>query len=201
MKLIRTLGALPDLLLRFRRNRDGVALVEFAMVLPVMVLLYVGGVAVTQGIMTDRKVTLLTRSLGDIISQDTDIASAERDDIFNAARAVMVPYSFDASVLRMRVSSVRIKPSGEACVEWSLAPSGSTFVRAAGQNVNSVVPAAIRTSSGWLIMSEVEYDYKPIIGEDVTGQIGLNERMFMRPRQSAQVTSFNQPTNTACPDA
>ena len=193
-----TLSRFP-VLRRFARAERGVALVEFAFTLPVMVLVYLGSIAVTQGMMTDRKVTLLARSIGDITSQDTAITSDERDNIFNAGRVVMAPYDSAAAILRMRVSSVRVRADGSTCVEWSMGPQGATFLRVAGSNVNDVVPAAIRTPDTWLIMSEVEYNYTPIVGEDITGPILLTERLYMRPRLSQQVTSFSQPATTACP--
>jgi Flp pilus assembly protein TadG len=184
---------------RFARAERGVALVEFAFTLPVMVILYLGSIAVTQGMMTDRKVTLLARSIGDITAQDTDISSAERDNIFNAGRVVMAPYDSGATVLRMRVTSVRVRADSSTCVEWSMGPQGSSFLRTAGSSVNDVVPASIRAANTWLIMSEVEYTYTPIVGEDITGQLNLTERLYMRPRLSQQVTFFNQPATTACP--
>src|SRR4051794_8506301 len=94
---------------RFARNEGGVAIIEFAFVHPLMLLLYLGSVAVTMGVTTDRKLTLLARSLGDIVAQDTYLSNAEATDVFAAARAVMAPYDVRAVVLSMRVSSIRIK--------------------------------------------------------------------------------------------
>jgi hypothetical protein len=192
--------SLRSLLSRFWRAEKGIALVEFAFTLPVMVILYLGSIVVTQGMMTDRKVTLLTRSLGDIVAQDTNVTAGERDEIFNAARVIMTPYDVDPSVIDLRVSSVRIKLDGSSCVEWSLAPSGSTFARAPGEVLDGLIPVAIRTPNTWLIMSEVQYRYNPIVGDDITGPILLNERLYMRPRSVSQVTSFNQPATPPCPE-
>ena len=68
------LATLP-LVRRFVRDQKGLALIEFAFVLPLMLLLYVGSVAVTMGVTTDRKVTLVARSLGDIVAQDNNITA------------------------------------------------------------------------------------------------------------------------------
>lgn len=192
--------SLHGLLSRFWRAEKGIALVEFAFTLPVMVILYLGSIVVTQGMMTDRKVTLLTRLLGDIVAQDTTVTAGERDEIFNAARVIMTPYDVDPGVIDMRVSSVRIKLDGSSCVEWSLAPTGSTFERAPGEVLDDVIPVAIRTPNTWLILSEVQYRYNPIVGDDITGPIMLNERLYMRPRSVPQVTSFNQPATPPCPE-
>ena len=97
-----SIRAARDLAGRFWRAENGVALIEFAFTLPVMVILYLGSIVVTQGMMTDRKVTLLTRALGDIVAQDTTVTATERDEIFNAARVVMTPYDVGPEVIDMR---------------------------------------------------------------------------------------------------
>ena len=84
------LATLP-LVRRFVRDQKGLALIEFAFVLPLMLLLYVGSVAVTMGVTTDRKVTLVTRTLGDIVAQDNNITADESTNVFNAARAILAP--------------------------------------------------------------------------------------------------------------
>jgi Flp pilus assembly protein TadG len=190
---------LTQLLRRFPRDRRGVAAVEFAFVLPLMVLLYLGCVATTMAVTTDRKLTLLARSLGDIVAQDTAITAAEMGDVWNAARAVMTPYSSALTILSMRVSSIKIKADGKACVEWSDSPN-SAFKRVAGADVTTFVPADLRIPSSYLIVSEVEYKYDPVVGDDITGGIiTLKDKLFLRPRQSTQVTHYNQPNPSLCP--
>jgi Flp pilus assembly protein TadG len=183
---------------RFGRSESGVALIEFAFTLPVMVTLYLGSIAVTQGMMVDRKVTLLTRTLGDITAQDTVVSSTDRDDTFNAGRVVLSPFDSSAAVLKMRVSSVFIKADATSCVEWSMGPTSSTWLRSPGENLDGLMPVSIRTPTSWLIMAEVQYSYTPIVGGDITGPITLNERLYMRPRESAQITSFAAPAVYPC---
>ena len=46
---------------RLLRDKRGISAVEFAMLLPLMVTLYLGGVEVSQAVAIDRKVTLIAR--------------------------------------------------------------------------------------------------------------------------------------------
>lgn len=183
---------------RFRRDDGGMALVEFAMVLPVMMLLYLGGVAVTQGVMTNRKVVLLNHAIGDMITQVTDLTSDSATKTFGAAAAILAPYSSSSAILSMRVSSVKISASGAACVEWSTSPT-SGFARAAKSDVTSVVPSELRTANTWLIMPETQYKYTPIVGVDITGTINMQKTLFLRPRVSSRVTAtYLQNNLSAC---
>ncbi len=189
------------ILSRFRRAEQGMVLVEFAMVLPIMALMYVGGVAVTQGVIANRQVTILSHSLGDLAAQSTYIAATDAAADFGAAAAILSPFSASATILRMRFSSVKITNKNHACVEWSYAPSGSAFVRAPGQNVDTVVPTAFRSAADtWLIMPEVEYDYTPIIGQGMTGTITMKQSFFLSPRRTASISADIQPAKSACPD-
>src|SRR3954471_12271791 len=78
---------------RFRHDKRGVSAVEFAMLLPLMVTLYIGGVEVSSAIAVDRKVTLVARTLGDLVAQSTSVNDTDMTNILNAATSVVQPYS------------------------------------------------------------------------------------------------------------
>jgi Flp pilus assembly protein TadG len=191
------LATLP-LVRRFARDQKGLALIEFAFVLPLMLLLYVGSVAVTMGVTTDRKVTLVTRTLGDIVAQDNNITADESTNVFNAARAILAPYDSSLTVLKSRVSSVKILANGKACVRWSRSPN-SGYARTPKSDVTTFIPADLRVPSTYLIVPETEYAYKPVVAFNNVGQaLTLTDKMFMRPRQSSEVTTDGQDM-AACP--
>src|SRR5215212_7594330 len=104
---------------RFLRDKRGVSAVEFAMLLPLMVTLYIGGVEVSQAIAVDRKVTLVARTLGDLVAQSTTVNAAEMGNILSAATSVVQPYS--SSLVQVKVSGVDIDPNGVAKVNWGRA--------------------------------------------------------------------------------
>jgi len=84
----RTRGSIRRLL----RDKRGISAVEFAMLLPLMVTLYLGCVEASTGIAIDRKVTLVARSLGDLVAQASTITNDEMTNILNASAAVVQPY-------------------------------------------------------------------------------------------------------------
>jgi Flp pilus assembly protein TadG len=190
---------LSPVLARFSRSQQGLAAIEFAFILPIMVVMYLGSVAVTMGVMTDRKVTLLARSLGDIVSQSTNLTAAQSTDVFKAGRAIMAPYDSSSTVLQMRVSSVKINTLGtKACVRWSRSPDPA-FQRSVGADVTSIIPPDLLIANTYLVWPEVKYKYTPVVGASITnGPLDLSDQLFMRPRQSDEVTTDGQDT-TKCP--
>ena len=169
---------------RLRRlvgDEHGVSAIEFALLLPLMVSLYLGAVEMSQGIAADRKVTLTARSIGDLVSQVSSINNTDMTNALNAAGAVMAP--FPLGNLKVTVSSVKIDANGVATIDWSDTLNGTA--RTKGSTVT--LPAALNVASTSLIWSEVQYTYKPVVGYVITGTLSLKDQIYMRPRLSDSV--------------
>lgn len=167
---------------RLADDPSGVAAVEFALVLPVMLTLYIGGVSVTEAISIDRKVTLISYTVADLTAQASSVNAAEITNILNAASAAISPYS--AATLKVTVSAVKIDANQVATVDWSETLNGT---KRSG-NVSSLIKPELRIPNTGLIWGEASYTYKPAIGYVITGTISLADEIFLRPRQSAYVT-------------
>jgi Flp pilus assembly protein TadG len=167
---------------RLLRDQRGISAVEFAMLLPLMVTLYLGGVEVSQAVAVDRKVTLVARTLGDLVAQATNVTTSDVTNILAASAAIVIPYN--DSKLKITVSSVKIDSTGVAKIAWSDTKNGTA--RTVGSTVT--LPAALNTNSTWLIWSEAQYAYTPTIGYVITGTMNLKDQIYMRPRLSDCVT-------------
>lgn len=157
---------------RFRAARAGVAAVEFALILPIMVLLYLGMVEVTFGVNIDRKVTILSRTIGDLTGRSPDISNAELNTIFGAGLSVMAPFA--SGDVKMRLSSVVIKEVGgepQARVCWS--EGRNMPARVANEVIP--VPEGFNTPGSSFILAEVQKLYTPMFGHALTGPINLGE--------------------------
>jgi len=164
-----------------RKDERGVSAVEFAMLLPLMLSLYLGAVEVSQGIGADRKVTLTARTVADLVSQVSSISNSDMTNSLNAASAVIAPFS--SANLKVTVTSISIDAQGKATVAWSDTKNGTA--RAKGSTVT--LPAALNIPNSSLIWSEVQYTYTPVVGHVVTGSLTLKDQMYMRPRVSDSV--------------
>jgi Flp pilus assembly protein TadG len=185
MKSIMSRIGLSQRFARFKQDERGVSAVEFAMLLPLMITLYLGTVEISQGVGIDRKVTLTTRTVADLASQVSSINNTDMTNLLNASSSVIAPY--DASKLKVTVSLVTIDANGQAKVTWSDTFQGTK--RAVGSTVT--LPAALNVASTSLIWSEVSYNYTPTIGYVVTGSLNLSDQIYMRPRLSDTVTRVN----------
>jgi Flp pilus assembly protein TadG len=139
-------------------DERGISAVEFALLLPLMVTLYLGVVELSQGIAADRKVTLTARTVADLVAQVSSTSTSDMTNSLNAAGAVMAPFS--TNNLKVTVTSVSIDANNKATVAWSCTLNGTK--RAVGATVS--LPSALNVASTSLIWSEVSYTYKPTIG-------------------------------------
>jgi Flp pilus assembly protein TadG len=164
----------------FIDDQDGVSAVEFAMLLPLMITLYLGSVEVTQAVSADRKMTLVASTVGDLVGQYQCVADSDLTAVWNAAKAVVYP--FDSTVMKVTVSSVKIDANLKATVDWSKAFQGST--QRSG-DVSAQIPTALKTANSSVIWAEAYYTYKPTIGKIIAPSgISLSEIIFLRPRLS-----------------
>jgi Flp pilus assembly protein TadG len=173
---------LPRHLRRLVRDQRGVSAVEFAMLLPLMITLYLGSVEISQGISINRKVTLTARTVTDLVAQVSSINNAAMTNVLNASSAVMTP--FPVSPLKVTVSLVSIDAQSKATITWS---DGYNI---AGKVPGSAVtlPAALLIANTSLVWGEVQYNYTPAIGYVVTSNLTLKDQLYMRPRLSTTIT-------------
>lgn len=154
-------------------STTGVAAVEFAMVLPVMVLMYLGMSELTFGVNTDRKITLLSRTLADLAGRATSMSSSEMDTIFAAAMSVMAPYKSDQA--KMVVSSIVVKDTGQkdaqnkpvlkGTVCWSSARGPGATALAKGSPVP--IPEGFQNADSSFIQADVAMPYGPVFGAEI----------------------------------
>src|SRR5947208_8334072 len=151
-------GRLGRRLTALAGDQRGVSAVEFAMLLPLMITLYLGSVEISQGVGIDRKVTLAARTIADLASQVSTIVSADMTNVLNATSAVIAPY--DASKLKVTISAVTVDASSVAKIKWSCTLNGTA--RGVGSTVT--LPAALNVANTTLVWGEVSYAYTPTIG-------------------------------------
>jgi Flp pilus assembly protein TadG len=176
----------------------GVAATEFAIVVPFMLVLYIGGVELGNGLAMNVKVTATAHSVADMISQNTQLTSARMDSILSASSAIMAPYAVTDtggnSLMTITVSEVSTDSTGNATVQWSRSTS-STGARPVGQNMTlSSFTAPTSNANISLILSEVSYDYTPNLGYTITGTVKLTDSYYLFPR-----CSTNGPSTSSFP--
>ena len=171
-------------------DRSGIAATEFAVIVPIMLVMFFGTVEFSSGVAVDRKVTLVARTLSDLASQSLSVANTDLTNFFTASNAIMTPYP--VAPTQSTLSELYVDPTTlKARVQWSMSATISaagTVTLAAGHAVSStiVIPTQLAVGGTYLIFSEVSYLYTPTIGYVMTkAGINLSDVAYTRPRQSS----------------
>jgi Flp pilus assembly protein TadG len=162
----------------FVRNSRASVAVEFAVIVPTMFTMFFGMQEFGSGIAVNRKVTLVARTMSDLVSQSSIVTDSDLTNFTTTARAIMTPYA--PGPLNTTVTELYIDPNTHtAKVKWS---KGSA-PRGIGSTVS--IPTALNIDGTYLIYSEVNYLFVPVVGYLMarTG-LTLSDFTFTRPRQS-----------------
>lgn len=165
-------------LLKFARNNTGIAAVEFALIAPILIVLFLGAVEFSQAITVDRKLTALASSTADLVAQTEDIDNTEMQNIFQASTAILTPYG--TASLTVVVSGITIDGSGDATITWSDTFQGTA--RSVGSSVT--LPAALLINNTCLVMSETTYSFSSVVGHFLTSGVNMDDTFYLRPRAS-----------------
>jgi Flp pilus assembly protein TadG len=186
---------------RFVASRRGVVAIEFAMILPVLLLAFLGTVDAGRAIAVYMKVHSATYTLASITNQYPSVQTSDLQTITGATSVVMAPYPSASAVVT--ISQVQINSSNKTTISWSYSLNGTA--RAQGSSIT--VPANILAAVGsppsgtfsYLIFSEVSYTYTPMFGYFITGSLALSDNLFVTPRGVQCVLYPQAPTPvTSC---
>jgi Flp pilus assembly protein TadG len=162
---------------RFAGDRRGVSAVEFALLAPLMIVLYVGCAEISDGVSANRKVTLTAAALANLAAQVSIISSSDMTNILDASSSVIAPYS--TTKLKVTVSCINIDANRNSTVKWSATRNGTLRTGTVS------IPTALAVANSQLILAEASFEYTPAAGQTVTGTLNLSDKMYMTPRISA----------------
>lgn len=185
---------LVDRLRQFRVVEQGAAAVEFALILPIMLVLYIGSVEASALISMDRRVQQIAGTLGDLVARsDTAISAAILQDYFKAAGGLMTPYQ--TTDLRQVVSQIQVNADGTTKVIWSKQYLNGVYGQATGtaHATNSTTyklddEIKVIAKGSYVIVSEVNYSYLPLYGIIFKQPIMLYRENFFMPRFGGTIT-------------
>jgi Flp pilus assembly protein TadG len=171
------LGSLRARLRGFGRNRNGVAGIEFALLVPVLLILYLGTVDVCVGFTLHRKVVHAASMMSDLVTRETSVTKSDLQGIFDAGDAAVAPRA--AKLDSAKISAVYVDATGKATIKWSRARV------AAADTVGSPVAlpsdlAGFRNIN--LIRTNVSYLYHPLGGFGLTKAYRIEQELYNASR-------------------
>lgn len=204
---------LKKLMFRAGADKRGVAALEFALLLPILLLMYFGSAEVTRAVLASRKLTLATRALSDLLGQQAgSVDDTKLADIFAASVPVMSPFPVASGAFKSTLSSINFTKQGNdyiAKTSWSSTASGNSLRPC--QQLNQVsnnadptttgVPAGLY-GAGSVVVADVTYLYPTPFKIDIwvwksPETITFRRAIFNAPRNQVSI-AYTGAIGTKC---
>ena len=191
---------------RFATERSGVALVEFAFIAPLLILLYFALAQLSEAIVASRHANHSASSLGDLVSQCVNVNDSDLSNMFAAGSDILAPLPVNTTVLGQRITSMEIVDSNsDVQAQWSQASDSSSLTHAYPLNqtlpANTLPPNILVNQGDSVIVAETVYKYTfpvstggvlPMGATNVSlsfGQaVNFDNVTYFKPRRSTLVT-------------
>lgn len=207
---------------RFRDDARGIAALEFALILPLMLMIYLGLVEMSRGLRASQRLDLVAHTLSDLTARQllggsntgqAGMASADFINVFSAAEALASPLPL--TTLKMTVSEINITGTPtNAPTTWQAKPNWTVTYNSSTQRTCNVVLGASSASpvtwgalppsyttvsasgvapvTGPIIVADLTYTYTPVAGFDMA-------HWATPPNISMARTSYSPVRNTYAP--
>ena len=165
------------------RDRTGSALIELGAVLPILVLLAMGGTEIARYALLNQKLDRVASTMGDLVAQSETLTAAQVDTLFAATAPVVWPFDMTQGGTVI-VSSVSLQ-GGVARINWQRRGGGAltaaSKIGVAGGVATLPTGMVVRTGDT-LIIAEVWFNFAPVLYPEVAPAARLYHSAFFRPR-------------------
>lgn len=189
------IARLGEELNRLRRDTRGVAAIEFAFVVPILLGLYFVTMEVSQGIEANKKTGRIASMVADLVTQQQRVVKSEVDAMMRIGEAVIQPYNRTSPSIYVTAIQVTNEPTPKVQVAWSRKLVGGAASKHLNAGTTTTIPDSLKVAGTFLIRVETNLDYKAVLTWNAADKksmgltasfdnINMKERYFLRPRMS-----------------
>jgi len=186
---------------RFCRDRRGVAAIEFAFIVPVLLMMYFITMEASQAIETSKKVSRIGSMVADLVTQQQTVMKANLEAIMKIGTTTLLPYNRSDPTIIITAIQMTDEAAPTARVVWSRKLVGNTYSADAKPGDTTTVPSTLNIRNTFLIRVESKLTpYTPVIMWDKDNKdqkavgllstfsnINMSETYYLRPRRSTTI--------------
>lgn len=169
----------------FWRDERGVAGVEFAVILPIIFVMFMGVVEISNFVLVNQRTEKMAHNIADLVAQNETITPRQLNVIMDAASEIMTPFPFGAQG-HIIITSVHRNPGGDPRVAWQYEGGGTlheTESEFGATGFDSPLPEGFTLNEReTVIIAEVFYDYGSILTDMFSSGQRMYKYAFYKPR-------------------
>lgn len=170
----------------FLKDRKGSGAIEFAIMIPLLIMGYLGAFEVSVGFGVARKVAHASSSVADILTQNSEVTKATLDGMNDVVKAALVPYELNSYTLKM--TGIKVTGPGTGIVVWSRNQAGGTPYVA---GTPTTLPSELSTVNTFVVRSELVVPHKlMLISPSLSSSlqdINLSKTYYYQQRMGQQI--------------
>jgi Flp pilus assembly protein TadG len=175
---------------RLKGDAKGVAAVEFALIFPIMLALYLGSIEISGALQANKNIGKTASTVADLITQQDDITKAEFRAIAEIGEAMLFPYTETKPLVEVVGIRIDNSPTPKAIVEWSQRYNNGALSRPIPPGQEITIPANLLIPNTFLVRGSADLKYKPLVtwSTQSGGIMNMSETYYLRPRLSSTIT-------------
>lgn len=185
-RLATLVGTGYDALKRLKENRDGIGGVEFALIFPLLLVVYICAFELTLGFSVAKRATRTAGTIADLVAQQTSVTTTFLATMPDVANAIFTPFDTAAAgqTIDLKITGIAVDSSANATVAWSWAANGTTpYV--AGSAV--AVPSDMLSADVFMVHTELSVPhtlvmYLPGAAAKETRSVTIDREYYFQQR-------------------
>lgn len=172
--------------MKFYKNNDGIAALEFALLAPLMIIMLLGAFEMGRFIHLTQKAEKLSFTVADVVAQAETIQTTDLQNLLSASGQMMSPYPFSTQG-KVIISSV-VQGAVTPAVRWQYCGGGSYAATSniGAVNGNATLPSGFTLATGEdIVVAEVIYNFQPVLGNKIIGPQVIRKTAYFKPRLGA----------------
>ena len=163
-------------LTRLIKNKSGIGAVEFALLAPVLLMLYFSTFELTVAFTVFGRVSRTSSTIADLIASQTQVDKNYLGTMPDVMASIMAPYTASASS-SLKMSGIKLDGAAKATIDWSLDKTkGRPYVVGAA----TTIPDDLKVANTYLIRSELAVPYSTLIYIPGLAYSKLNSMTFTK---------------------
>jgi Flp pilus assembly protein TadG len=176
---------------RFGQDRQGVGGVEFAIIAPMLIVLYLMAFELTMGLSVAKKTSMASSTIADLVARQDNVDKVFLAGMKDVSDAIFVPYP--SKDLLIKISAIKIDSAKAAKVLWSWSTTG---VAPYAAGTTAPVPADMLVADTFLIRSELSVShelmmYLPGLSGTQAKSLTISREFYFRQRLGQEIKCTN----------
>lgn len=157
-----------------RSCQSGVALIEFAVALPFLLIILLGTLELANFTLQNQKIDKVANSMADFVTQGATVGATDLNNFGLAVQQIMRPYNFNGTVVFSSAANLNNNQGScrrrRPCITWQYRVLGSDSSRIGSTGGAPALPGSYNISRGQnVIVAEAFLHYAPVLS--VSGNI------------------------------